>query len=90
MGGYGALGVCLDSVAAIQQAIAGTCTLFPLILGGEPKMRIIEVYHNLQVLGKKVDCQSSGMYCICMCMFLCVYCSCSSNITSNSSRLWKL
>ena len=37
-GGYGVLGVCTDSVASVQQALTGACTLFPLVLGGAAKV----------------------------------------------------
>eukprot|EP00887_Chlorella_sp_A99_P003631 scaffold7.g3631.t1 len=43
-GGYGYLGVCLDSAAVIQQAMAGTCTLYPLILGGDAKCGLMAAY----------------------------------------------
>jgi hypothetical protein len=33
MGGYGALGFCIDSTALLEQAIKGQTTLFPLTLG---------------------------------------------------------
>jgi len=34
LGGYGALGFCLDTTALLQQAMQGRCDLFPLLLGG--------------------------------------------------------
>jgi hypothetical protein len=52
-GGYGALGVCIDSVAAIQQCISGKCTLYPLILGGDAKMGLLSFYKHIRELGKK-------------------------------------
>jgi hypothetical protein len=54
MGGYGALGVCIDSVAAIQQCLTGSCTLYPLILGGDAKMGLLSCYKNIMEQGKKV------------------------------------
>ncbi|PRW44238.1 Arginine repressor [Chlorella sorokiniana] len=45
-GGYGMLGVCLDSVALIQQAMAGCCTIFPLLLGGEAKFSLLALYRQ--------------------------------------------
>ena len=60
MGGYGTLGVCADSVAAIQQAVADTCSLYPLVLGGESKMRILESYRDLQILGRIFASSSSA------------------------------
>ncbi|KAL4537683.1 hypothetical protein Ndes2437B_g08790 [Nannochloris sp. 'desiccata'] len=53
MGGYGALGVCIDSVAAIQQCITGKCTLYPLILGGDAKMGLLSCYKHIRDLGRK-------------------------------------
>lgn len=47
-GGYGALGVCIDSVAAVQQVLTGTCSLYPLILGGEAKMGLLICYQYVQ------------------------------------------
>ena len=44
--GYGYLGVCLDSAALIQQAVSGTCTLYPLILGGFAKAGLIVAYRE--------------------------------------------
>lgn len=55
MGGYGFLGVCVDSVAAIQHALFGECTLYPLLLGGEAKMRLLDVYHRIQLLGARTN-----------------------------------
>ena len=40
------LGVCLDSVALIQQAMAGRCTIFPLLLGGEAKFSLLALYRQ--------------------------------------------
>ena len=45
---YGALGVCIDSVAAVQQVLTGTCTLYPLILGGEAKIGLLTCYKWVQ------------------------------------------
>jgi hypothetical protein len=53
MGGYGALGVCIDSVAAIQYCVTGKCTLYPLILGGDAKMGLLSYYKHIRELGKK-------------------------------------
>lgn len=46
--GYGHIGVCVDSVAAIQQAMLGSCTLFPLLLGGEAKSGLMSLYRDAQ------------------------------------------
>lgn len=53
-GGYGFLGVCIDSVAAIQKAMTGDCTLYPLILGGDAKMRLLHWYRSLQQSAKDI------------------------------------
>lgn len=34
LGGYGPLGLCIDSVALLQQALSGTCDHYPLLLHG--------------------------------------------------------
>ncbi|MFM7640092.1 MAG: hypothetical protein ACKO45_00820 [Cyanobium sp.] len=33
-GGYGPLGLCIDSAALLQQALEGRCQVFPVLLGG--------------------------------------------------------
>ena len=45
------MGVCLDSVAAIQQAACGRCTLFPLVLGGEAKLSLMALYRSARLAG---------------------------------------
>ena len=47
-GGYGALGVCIDSVAAIQQVLEGKCSLYPLSLGGDAKMALLQCYTSIR------------------------------------------
>jgi hypothetical protein len=49
--GYGYVGVCVDSVAAIQQAMCGSCSLFPLVLGGEAKLTLMSLYKSLREQG---------------------------------------
>lgn len=49
-GGYGYSGVCLDSVALIQQALLGRCTLYPLLLGGEAKFSLMQLYCQAQAV----------------------------------------
>ncbi len=44
--GYGYLGVCIDSAAAIQQSVAGRCTLYPLVLGGDAKLGLMALYRD--------------------------------------------
>ena len=60
LGGYGFLGVCVDSVAAVQHALFGKCTLYPLLLGGEAKMRLLDVYHRIQLLGEQTNKACTG------------------------------
>lgn len=56
MGGYGALGVCIDSVAAIEAVlIDGGCTLYPLTLGGDAKMGLLMAYDVIEGLGAARD-----------------------------------
>ncbi|KAL4428258.1 hypothetical protein ABPG75_002347 [Micractinium tetrahymenae] len=50
-GGYGHIGVCVDSVAALQWAMCRRCTLFPLVLGGEAKMRLLSLYQQARSAG---------------------------------------
>lgn len=49
-GGYGYLGICMDSAAAIQQALTGQVTLFPLVLCGKVKSRVMLLYKVSPVL----------------------------------------
>lgn len=51
--GYGYLGVCLDSAAALQQATTGRCTLFPLLLGGEAKASLMDAYRQASSKGRQ-------------------------------------
>lgn len=44
----GFLGVCCDSAAVIQKALTGTCTLYPLLLGGDAKLGLVNVYDSIQ------------------------------------------
>jgi len=48
MGGYGYLGVCLDSVAICQYAVMKKTTIFPLLLCGQPRMLIINVARKIR------------------------------------------
>jgi len=47
-GGYGYLGICMDSTASIQMALTGKTTLFPLILGGQVKTCVMLLYKELE------------------------------------------
>lgn len=44
VGGYGFMGVCLDSVALLQHALTGSCTMYPLFLGGAGKTSLLDGY----------------------------------------------
>jgi hypothetical protein len=48
LGGYGYMGVCLDSIAVLQQALTGSCTMYPLFLGGAAKMNLLDGYRMFQ------------------------------------------
>jgi hypothetical protein len=41
LGGYGSLGFCIDSTALLQQALSGCCDLFPLVLPGLWRERLL-------------------------------------------------
>jgi len=41
LGGYGSLGFCIDSTALLQQALCGRCNLFPLVLSGLWRERLL-------------------------------------------------
>jgi len=41
LGGYGSLGFCIDSTALLQQALCGRCDLFPLVLPGLWRERLL-------------------------------------------------
>jgi hypothetical protein len=45
-GGYGGLGVCADSVAAIEHALRGRTTIFPLFMRGDAKNGLLYVIHE--------------------------------------------
>ena len=40
-GGYGPLGLCIDSAALLQQALEGRCQVFPVLLGGIWRERLL-------------------------------------------------
>ncbi|CAM9864408.1 unnamed protein product [Chrysoparadoxa australica] len=42
MGGYGSVGICLDSTAVLMSAVMGECRVFPLLLGGAFKEHLID------------------------------------------------
>ena len=41
-GGYGTLGFCIDTSALLQQAMEGCCALFPVLLGGIWRERLLQ------------------------------------------------
>ncbi|MFO0057486.1 MAG: hypothetical protein ACK55B_06655 [Cyanobacteriota bacterium] len=41
-GGYGPLGLCIDSAALLQQALEGRCQVFPVLLGGIWRERLLK------------------------------------------------
>ncbi|MEB3332289.1 MAG: hypothetical protein VKI83_07360, partial [Synechococcaceae cyanobacterium] len=41
-GGYGTLGFCIDTTALLQQAMEGRCDLFPLLLSGIWRQRLLD------------------------------------------------
>jgi len=43
IGGYGFLGVCLDSVALLQYAVKGSSSLFPLLQAGQGRMILLQL-----------------------------------------------
>ncbi|GBG31254.1 Hypothetical Protein FCC1311_074752 [Hondaea fermentalgiana] len=46
-GGYGYVGVCLDSVAIAQAAVLGETTIFPLLLSGQARNDLLSVAHRM-------------------------------------------
>jgi hypothetical protein len=47
LGGYGAIGFCIDSTALLEQALTGRTNLFPLTLGGLWRERLSAQLHHL-------------------------------------------
>ncbi len=47
LGGYGAIGFCIDSTALLEQALTGRTNLFPLTLGGLWRERLCAQLHHL-------------------------------------------
>jgi hypothetical protein len=51
-GGYGSLGFCIDSSALIQQVMEGRCELFPVLMGGIWRERLLR---RVNLLGAAAD-----------------------------------
>ncbi len=47
LGGYGAIGFCIDSTALLEQAVTGNTSLFPLTIGGFWRERLRSQLHRL-------------------------------------------
>jgi hypothetical protein len=61
-GGYGSLGFCIDSSALLQQAMEGRCQLFPVLLGGIWRERLMRRSRGLQGVDAKVlDCYQQAL-----------------------------
>ena len=60
LGGYGAIGFCIDSTALLEQALTGSTSLFPLTLGGLWRERLSAqlnhlLDHNMRPNDEAVD-----------------------------------
>ena len=60
LGGYGAIGFCIDSTALLEQALTGNTSLFPLTLGGLWRERLSAqlthlLEHNMRPNDEAVD-----------------------------------
>ena len=60
LGGYGAIGFCIDSTALLEQALTGSTSLFPLTLGGLWRERLSTqldhlLEHNMRPRDETVD-----------------------------------
>ena len=62
MGGYGALGFCIDSTALLEQAITGQTHLFPLTLGDLWRQRLHRQLQQLLSAGLQVSDDSVNRY----------------------------
>lgn len=65
-GGYGSLGFCIDTSALLQQAMTGQCDLYPVLLGGVWRERLLRSSaHLLEQLGPGLSTthqQAAGRY----------------------------
>ena len=64
MGGYGALGFCIDSTALLEQAITGRTNLFPLTLGDLWRQRLHRQLHQQLDAGLQATDDSVNRYCL--------------------------
>ena len=62
IGGYGALGFCIDSTALLEQAISGKTSLFPLTLGDLWRQRLHRQLNRLLASGLQASDASVGRY----------------------------
>ena len=62
IGGYGAIGFCIDSTALLNQAVIGCSTLFPLTLGGLWRERLSRSLSTLLEKGLIIDTESVDRY----------------------------
>ncbi len=62
MGGYGALGFCIDSTALLEQAITGRTNLFPLTLGDLWRQRLHRQLHQQLDAGLQATDDSVNRY----------------------------
>ena len=62
MGGYGALGFCIDSTALLEQAITGRTNLFPLTLGDLWRQRLQRQLHQQLESGLQATDDSVSRY----------------------------
>ncbi len=62
MGGYGALGFCIDSTALLEQAITGQTHLFPLTLGDLWRQRLDRQLQQMLASGLKATDDSVSRY----------------------------
>ena len=62
IGGYGALGFCIDSTALLHQAVCGCSVLYPLTLGGLWRERLSRSLSTLLEMGLMIDADSVDRY----------------------------
>ncbi len=62
IGGYGALGYCIDSTALLEQALNGYVNMFPLTLGGLWRERLRRSLDELLEKGFLINCSVADRY----------------------------